>query len=163
MTVEWLAKRRLGVACFLVLSPSSRGCRNSTKAHAAQTKCYASNLSLPRECRYTLAASLPVASPLSRALYGTRMRPMLRTLRSSLSDRSLAWLAVLAFAPFLLTIASSIFANVRVSRLPVPGVFRSAGGVPSFVAGTIDACRRPSSTLLRGGGVAAIAACRSTR
>jgi hypothetical protein len=103
MTVEWLVKRRLGVACFLVLSPSSRGCRNSTKAHAAQTKCYASNLSLPRECRYTLAASLPVASPLSRALYGTRMRPMLRTLRSSLSDRSLAWLAVLAVAPFLHT------------------------------------------------------------
>jgi hypothetical protein len=38
MTVEWLVKRRLGVACFLVLSPSSRGCRNSTEAHAAQTE-----------------------------------------------------------------------------------------------------------------------------
>ena len=70
--------------------------------------------------------------------YGTSMRPMLATLRSSLSDRSLAWLAVLAVAPFLITIATNVLANVRVSSgflfpvfFAVPIAFLALSHAPS--------------------------------
>jgi 4-amino-4-deoxy-L-arabinose transferase-like glycosyltransferase len=58
--------------------------------------------------------ALGLAAGACAVAFGSRIWPMLKTLWANLSDRSWMWLAILAYAPFFLTIAG-VFANLRVS------------------------------------------------
>ena len=60
-------------------------------------------------------AALGLAAGATALAFGARIWPLLRRAAAALGDRSVAWVAVLALAPFLLTVAGHFVANLRIS------------------------------------------------
>jgi 4-amino-4-deoxy-L-arabinose transferase-like glycosyltransferase len=60
-------------------------------------------------------AGLGLAAGATALAFGARIWPLLRSAAVALGDRSVAWVAILALAPFLLTLAGHFVANLRIS------------------------------------------------